>query len=210
MGSVRLLLARHGQTEWHHDNRYAGRTDVELTETGRGEAQALARRAREEASVLVVCSSLHRALDTASVAAEACGVELQIEDRLREIDFGDWEGRTLDEVRETNPAAVEQFEQNPGERPFPQGEPLPVATERALEAFYELHKKFEDRTVLVVAHNTLIRLSLCSLLGIPLEQYRKRFPQLYNVAIHEVHLGDTGGSLHTLNDSRHLRHSDPP
>lgn len=210
MGSVRLLLARHGQTEWHHDNRYAGRTDVELTETGKREAQALARRAREEDPTLVVCSPLCRALDTASVAAEACGVELQIEGRLREIDFGEWEGRTLDEVRDTSPAAVEQFEQKPGQRPFPRGEPLSVAAERALEVLNELHEKFEDQTVLVVAHNTLIRLSLCSLLRIPLQQYRKRFPRLYNVAIHEVHLGDTGGSLHTLNDSRHLRQSDPP
>lgn len=205
MGSIRLLLARHGQTEWHHDNRYAGRTDVELTEIGEREAQALARRAREEDPALVVCSPLLRALDTASVAAEACGVELEIEDRLREIDFGEWEGRTLDEIRETNPAAVEQFEQDPGQKPFPQGEPLPVAAERALEALYELHKKFEDQTVLVVAHNTLIRLSLCSLLGIPLEQYRKRFPRLSNVAVHEVHLGEIGGALYTLNDSSHLR-----
>lgn len=205
MGPVRLLLARHGQTEWHHDNRYAGRTDVELTEAGRREAQALARRALEEDLALVVCSPLRRAFDTASFAAEACGVELQIEDRLREIDFGEWEGRTLDEVREVDPASVEKFEQNPGEKPFPRGEPLPVAAQRALEVFYELQEKFEDQTVLVVAHNTLIRLSLCSLLGMPLEQYRKRFPRISNVAVHEVHLSGIGGALHTLNDSRHLQ-----
>lgn len=205
MSPARLLLTRHGQTEWHHDNRYAGRTDVELTETGRKEAQALARRAREEAPALVVCSPLRRAFDTASVAAEACGVELEVDDRLREIDFGEWEGRTLDEVRETDPVSVEQFEYKPDKTPFPQGEPLSDAAERALEVLYELHERFKDQTVLVVAHKTLIRLSLCSLLGIPAEQYRKRFPNLSNVAIQEVRLGETGGALYSLNDSSHLR-----
>jgi broad specificity phosphatase PhoE len=203
--SVRLLLARHGQTEWHHDNRYVSRTDIGLNDAGRREAHALAQRAREERPALILCSPLARTLETARLAAEACGAEFRSDDRLREVDFGEWEGKTLEEIRAVDPEAVERFETDPGERPFPRGEPLPSAAHRVLEAYQELHRSHGGRTVLVVGHNTLLRLTLCALLGIPLNDYRRRFPRLLNAAISEVRLATGGGALYTLNDSTHLR-----
>jgi probable phosphoglycerate mutase len=74
-----------------------------------------------------------------------------------------------------------------------------------LEAYQELHRSHGGRTVLVVGHNTLLRLTLCALLGIPLNDYRRRFPRLLNAAISEVRLATGGGALYTLNDSTHLR-----
>lgn len=204
---VRLLLARHGQTGWHRENQYVSRTDIGLNEIGRLEARALARRAREERPALIVCSPLDRALETVRPAAEACNVDLRIDDRLREVDFGEWEGRTLKEIRQTDPLAAERFETNPGDRPFPGGEPLPAAAQRALEALDELREPFAGQTVLVVAHNTLLRVVLCALLGIPLSYYRRRFPCLLNAAITEVRLrGPEDGALYSFNDSRHLRY----
>ncbi|CAN5848468.1 hypothetical protein BH23ACT11_BH23ACT11_11170 [soil metagenome] len=202
---VRLLLARHGQSEWHHDNRYAGRSDIALTEIGQREAEVLARRAREEEPVSVICSPLVRAIDTARPAAAACGVELEIEERLREIDFGAWEGRTFEEVREDNPDQVEKFERVPDDAPFPNGESLPDAAARALEVYRDIHRRHEGQTVLIVAHNTLLRLSLCTMLGIPLKNYRKRLPRLVNTALSEVRFGSGGGALYSLNESGHLK-----
>jgi len=207
MVPVRLLLARHGQTEWHRDNRYVSRTDIGLTAAGCEQARALARRAEEERPALVVCSPLTRALDTARPAAEACGVGLRTDDRLREVDFGTWEGRTLAEIRADDPAAAARFETDPGDQPFPGGEPLPDAARRALDACRDLYGSYGGRTVLVVAHNTLLRVALCALLGIPVRSYRRRLPRLLNAALSEVRLGPDdgeGAALYTLNDARHL------
>lgn len=202
---VRLLLARHGQTEWHHDNRYAGRSDIALTRIGRREAEILAWRAREEEPVSIICSPLIRAIDTARPVAAACGVELEVEERLREIDFGAWEGITLEEVRKDNPDLVDKFERDSDDAPFPDGEPLSNAAVRALEVYGDLHRRYGGQTVLVVAHNTLLRLSLCAMLGMPLRDYRKRLPRLVNAAISEVRFGSEGGALYSLNDSEHLK-----
>lgn len=202
---VRLLLARHGQTEWHHDNRYAGRSNIELTEIGRQEAEALAYRAHEEEPVSVVCSPLVRAIKTAQPAATACKVVLEVEERLREIDFGAWEGKILEEIRKENPILAEKFQRDPGNAPFADGESLPNAAARALEAYRDLHQRYGGQTVLVVAHNTLIRLSLCAMLGISLRNYRKRLPRIVNGAVSEVRFGSEGGALYSLNDSEHLK-----
>jgi len=206
--TVRLLLARHGQTEWHHPNRYAGSTDVALNETGRREAQALARRALEERPDLVVSSPLGRAVETAQAAARMCGSPLILENRLREVDFGDFEGMTMGEIRARDPLAAAAFEDDPAACPFPNAEPPPEAARRALEALGDLRRAHGGETVLVVAHNTLLRLCLCALLGVPLGDYRRRFPRLSNVAISEVRLGPTGAALLSLNDSAHLRRPD--
>ena len=85
---VRLLLARHGQTEWHSDNRYVSRTDIGLNETGHEQARTLARRAEQEMVDLVLSFPLGRALLTAKPAAAARNLEPRTDERLRELDFG--------------------------------------------------------------------------------------------------------------------------
>ena len=202
---VRLLFARHGQTEWHRDNRYVSRTDIGLNKTGRREAWMLARRAGEERPDLVLCSPLTRALETARRSAEACGMEPRTDDRLRELDFGEWEGKTLAEIREEDPELVSLFEEDPARHGFPGGEPLNKGAERVLEILAELHRSHTCRTVLVVAHNTLLRLGLCRMLGIPLRDYRRRLPRLVNAAVSEVRFGEEGGALYSLNDAKHLQ-----
>ena len=202
---VRLLFARHGQTEWHRDNRYVSRTDIGLNETGRREAWMLARRAEEERPDLVLCSPLTRALETARLSAEACGMEPRSDERLRELDFGEWEGKSLAEIREEDPDSVSLFEEDPARHGFPGGEPLNKGAERMLEILAELHRSHTDRKVLLVAHNTLLRLGLCRMLGIPLRDYRRRLPRLVNAAVSEVRFGEEGGALYSLNDAKHLR-----
>ena len=200
---VRLLLVRHGQTEWHHDNRYVSRTDIGLNETGCREALMLASRAEEEGPDLVLCSPLVRALETARPSAEACGMEAKADERLRELDFGEWEGWTLAEIREEVPESASLFEEDPARHGFPGGEPLHKGAERVLGIFVDLHRSHAGRTVLVVAHNTLLRLGLCRMLGIPLRDYRRRLPRLVNTAVSEVRFGEEGGALYSLNDARH-------
>lgn len=197
---VRLLLARHGQSEWHHDNRYVSTTDISLDKTGHHQAQILARRVSQEGLDLVLCSPLKRALETARPAAEACGMEPETDERLRELDFGEWEGKTLSEIRQEDPEMARLFEES-AENGFPGGEPLQEGAERVLEVYTDLYRSYAGQTVLVVAHNTLLRLSLCRMLGIELGQYRRRLPRVVNGAMSEVHFGEEGGALYSFNDT---------
>jgi 2,3-bisphosphoglycerate-dependent phosphoglycerate mutase len=153
----------------------------------------------------VLCSPLTRALETARLSAEACGMEPRSDERLRELDFGEWEGKSLAEIREEDPDSVSLFEEDPARHGFPGGEPLNKGAERMLEILAELHRSHTDRKVLLVAHNTLLRLGLCRMLGIPLRDYRRRLPRLVNAAVSEVRFGEEGGALYSLNDAKHLR-----
>jgi probable phosphoglycerate mutase len=197
---VRLLLARHGQTEWHGDNRYVSRTDIALTETGHAQARVLAHRAEREKVDLVLSSPLGRALLTARPAAAARNLEPEIDERLRELDFGEWEGRTLSEIRAQDPETVRRFEES-AEHGFPGGEPLHEGADRGLEVFAGLSRSHAGGTVLVVAHNTLLRLALCRMLGVELGQYRRLMPRVLNGALSEVRFTESGGALYSFNDA---------
>lgn len=186
MVSARLILVRHGETVWHAENRYTGsRSAPDLTERGRGQAAELAAVAVQLGVEVVVSSTLARAVATATPAAEALGLELITVADLREVDFGELEGRT---IAEADPRLVERFVADPAANPFPGAEPPAEAAARAVAALRELDTTHDGATVLVVAHSTLLRLALCQLLGIPISNYRRVFPRLDNVARTEIRL----------------------
>lgn len=196
---MRLLLARHGQSVWHHDNRYVSRTDIGLTQTGYEQARALASRVSDEGVDLVLSSPLSRALETAKPAAEALGVQLRTDERLRELDFGLWEAKTFSEIQVDDPERAARFLDD-ASFGFPGGEPLGSGAGRAIEVFGDLSRQNAGETVLVVAHNTLLRLAICRILGVPLGRYRRLMPRLVNGAVSEVRYGAAGGALYSLND----------
>jgi broad specificity phosphatase PhoE len=182
---TRLLLARHAETVWHKENRYAGgRSEPELTELGLRQAEQLAKSAVALGVDVVVSSPQRRAVTTATPAAEALGVPLHLRPDLREVDFGDLEGHLLSEM---DPEAVRRFCENPEENAFPNAEPLRVAGDRCATALREVDAA-HDGTVLVVAHSSLFRIGLCVLLGLPVARYRQVFPLLENVALTEIRL----------------------
>lgn len=182
---TRLLLARHGETVWHAENRYAGgRSEPELTELGLRQAEQLAKTAVAIGVTVVVSSPQRRALTTASPAAEALGVPLYLRLDIREVDFGDLEGHVLSEM---DPEAARRFRENPEAYAFPNAEPLADAGARCAAALRELDDQHSG-TVLVVAHSTLFRVTLCVLLGLPVSGYRRVFPYLDNTALTEIRL----------------------
>lgn len=183
---TRLLLARHGETVWHAENRYTGsRSEPDLTERGLAQAEQLAKTAVALGVTVLVSSPQRRAVITATPAAEALGVPLHIKPNLREVDFGDLEGRLLNEM---DPVAVQRFRDDPEANAFPNAEPLAAAGARGVAALRALDEEHGDGTVLVVAHSTLFRLTLCVLLGLPVKHYRRVFPALDNVALTEIRL----------------------
>jgi probable phosphoglycerate mutase len=173
-----VVLARHGRSVWHHPNRYAGRSDIPLDPVGHRQAAQLARWAVTQKFTSLSCSPLRRAVQTIEPTAQATGLVANVEPRLRELDFGVAEGRTLGELRAESPRMVAEFEADPAAAHFLGGEPPVDAVVRALDALAALVATDPGGRVLVVAHNTLIRLLTCSVLGVPLAEYRRRLPVL--------------------------------
>ncbi|KOG32408.1 histidine phosphatase family protein [Streptomyces resistomycificus] len=189
-----LLLARHGQTVWHAENRYAGVSDVSLTDTGREQAEALGRWAAAHPVDAVWTSPVSRAVVTAEPACRALGLTPHREPGLRECDFGVVEGRTLAEFAAEDPAGAAAYRADPVAHPFPGAEDPKAAAARGAEALRRIAAAHPGERVLVVAHNTLFRLVLCTLLSIPAGEYRRVFPRLLNAAISELRVTPDGSA----------------
>ena len=200
---TRLALTRHGETVWHDENRYAGgSSDIDLTEDGVAQSKRLAEWAAAQAFQALVCSPVRRALETATPVAEATGLDLQVVEDLREVDFGVAEGRTAHELWGLDPAMLDRFRADPVAHPFPGAEAPELAADRAAAALRTVAAACPGGSVLVVAHNTVLRLAMCRLLGLPVAQYRQLFPRLDNAAITELAVPfreDLPVSLLTLN-----------
>jgi 2,3-bisphosphoglycerate-dependent phosphoglycerate mutase len=187
-----LLLARHGQTVWHAENRYAGISDIALTDTGRAQAESLGRWAAAHPVDAVHTSPLSRAVATAAPACRALDLVPGRDPGLRECDFGVVEGRTLAEFAAEDPRAAAAFLADPVAHPFPGAEDPRAAADRGTAALRRIAAAHPGGRVLVVAHNTLLRLVLCTLLSIPPAEYRRVFPRLRNAALTELRLPPAG------------------
>src|SRR5262249_28451431 len=155
---------------------------VALDAEGYAQAERLAQWAVGARLTAMWCSPLSRARLTATPASHAVGMKLQIDDRLREIDFGLLDGKTIAEVEPVYPEVDRLYTIDPVANSFPGGEDPHQAAARAVSVLQEIAADPQGR-VLVVAHNTLIRLALCSLFEIPFGRYRKVFPAVDNVSL---------------------------
>ncbi|MET7800670.1 histidine phosphatase family protein [Streptomyces decoyicus] len=194
-----FILVRHGETVWHAENRYAGRTDVPLTDHGREQAAALATWAATAGLTAVASSPLSRARLTAAPAAEACGLTARTDERLYELDFGQGEGLTRDEMRHRFPERLAAFLADPVDNHLPDGEDPRRAAARAADCLADLAHEQPHGRILVVAHSTLVRVLLCQLLGIPLADYRRVFPQVHNGALTEIRIENGRTALLSFN-----------
>jgi probable phosphoglycerate mutase len=196
----RIVLVRHGETEWHAENRYAGRTDIALTPRGYSQALQLAGWAGNANISAVWCSPLSRSRLTAQPSADAVHLPLQIDARLVELDFGCGEGLTDQEMHERFPGARAAFLEDPAANFLPGGEDPIHAAQRGVEAVYDIASSASLHSrVLVVAHNTLLRIVLCELLQIPISRYRSTFPTLANGTLTEISLNSGHTSLLSFN-----------
>ncbi|MGH3730320.1 MAG: histidine phosphatase family protein [Micromonosporaceae bacterium] len=177
-----LYLVRHGETAWHTDNRYCGRTDLPLTGRGLRQAQALATWAAGAGLDAVFSSTLLRARDTAVLAAQAAGVAHRTDERLVELDFGLAEGLTSAEMAQRWPAERAAFERDPAGHPLPGGEDPFAAIARGQAAVGEIVGRHPDGVVLVVCHSTFLRLLTCHLTAIDPSRYRTEFPKVANTS----------------------------
>jgi len=194
-----LVLIRHGETIWHAENRYAGSTDIPLSPRGREQAERLARWTASARLAAIWVSPLLRARQTAEPSERATGFTAQVDPRLRELSFGHGEGLTNVEIERSFPEAFVAFRADPAAHPLPDGEDPCQAAERVIACFREIVRTHPDGRVLVIAHNTIIRLALCELIGVPLSVYRSLFPSITNGALIEIRIDGDRTSLLRFN-----------
>lgn len=199
----RIFLIRHGETVWNSEMKLQGHADIPLSERGVGQAKALAGRLSSLKISAVYCSDLQRAVETARHIAGTRGLELISLRSLREIDFGQWEGRTFKEIREEYGELVTRWWTNPLNVSIPGGESLGELVSRVVPAVREILEKHEGHQVAVVCHGGPIRSLVCTVLGMDLNKYWKIRQD--NAALNIIDFADwNSGVVSLLNDRSHL------
>jgi broad specificity phosphatase PhoE len=201
--TTRIFLVRHGATELTDEDRFAGATDVLLSDTGREQARLLGFRLAGAQLAAVYASPMRRTIVTAELAAEPHALPVSPIDGLREINHGRWEGKTRREVEQEFPDEYSRYEHDPYSFAPAGGETGLAVTARALPALLEVVQRHCDKAVLVVSHKATIRLLLSSLLGFDPRKYRDRLDQS-PAALNILDFKDAAHARLTLfNDTSH-------
>ncbi|MFO1153607.1 MAG: histidine phosphatase family protein [Rhodospirillales bacterium] len=175
--TTRVLLVRHGATTLSAEDRFAGSTDVDLSDEGRSQARWLAERLAREPLAAVYASPMRRTVETASLVAQPHRLTPRRVDGLREIDHGRWEGLDRGEVEQAFGAEYAAWEADPFTFAPKGGESGLNVLARALPVVREIVEQHADQVVLVVSHKATIRLLISSLLGFDARGYRDRLDQ---------------------------------
>jgi len=201
--ATRVFMVRHGATVLSAEDRFAGATDVELSDEGREQTRRLAERLSREKIAAVYASPLGRTMETAQILAASHQLEVQACEGLREISHGRWEQMTRREVEEKFPEEAAEWEKDPYTFAPLGGESGLAVTARALPALVEIVRAHPGDHVLVVSHKGTIRLLLSSLLGFDPRRYRDNLDQ-NPAALNIVDFKDPSHARLTLfNDTSH-------
>jgi broad specificity phosphatase PhoE len=175
--TTRLFLIRHGATVLTAEDRFAGSTDVELSDAGRAQAGALARRLADDPIGAVYASPLRRTVATAAIIGQPHGLAPMLRDGLREIDHGHWEGSRRADVERQFADEYAAWEEDPYTFAPAGGESGISVLARALPVIREIVLQHSGENVVVVSHKATIRLIISSLLGFDARGYRDRLDQ---------------------------------
>jgi broad specificity phosphatase PhoE len=180
MTAARLVLWRHGQTEWNVDNRFQGQADIPLDALGREQARLTAPVLAALGPTALYASDLTRTYETAQALAAVTGLEILTDKRLREIHVGSWEGLTGAEVDLADPELSRRLRAGEDVRRSETGESPSEVAERMAAVLTEIAESAEDgSTVAVVTHGLAGRVGTCRFVGIPFESWRL-FGSLFN------------------------------
>ncbi|MCL5946441.1 MAG: histidine phosphatase family protein [Chloroflexi bacterium] len=207
---LRLLMIRHGQTLWNKEQRYNGKTDLGLTRYGFQQAERLGERVRRLPVQRILTSGLKRAMETVQ-AINTCREQplpVYIDQRWQEIDYGEAEGLRWPEIVQRFPQEARRWAANDPDARFPRGESLREVAQRVRSTLDELVERYQQETLAVVAHGGPLRVALCVLVDLPLQQHWN-----FNVAactLSEVAIYPSGTVINLLNDGCHLHERDHP
>lgn len=203
---TRVGLIRHGQTQWNVDGRWQGHAHVPLNDEGRQQAHRLAEHLMEQHFQIaaVYSSDQLRAMETAQIVASTLNAPLFPDVRLREIDMGDWQGLTGEEIRAWDKERYEVISNDPYNVPRPNGESLNQVAERATRAMTEYVTKHPDAHILVFSHGGTIR-TVLHRLGLIHDDWHG----LGNTSVTTLTHADGTWQIQELNAQEHLNKGTP-
>jgi probable phosphoglycerate mutase len=198
----RILLARHGETDWNRDGRWQGLTDKPLNAAGRRQARALAEHLAGEGVDALYSSDLARARQTAAAVEFATGLEAIVDLDLREVDVGEWAGCNRAEAKARDPEWYQEWLTG-AVSGYRGGETYLQLHERSVRAFQRVLATEHGRTAVVVCHGGNIRAIVSDVVGLGADQ-RWRVASVANCSLTTIERRHGRATLATFNESGHL------
>jgi broad specificity phosphatase PhoE len=201
--SLTLYFLRHGETTYSRSGGYCGALDPELTPEGLQMAQAFADTYRAMPWTDIYVSPMKRTIATAKPLCDAIGIQMQLREGLKEIQYGEWEGQTGDYVKKNYADDYVHWMTEPAWNAPTGGETSVEIASRASLVVAEAEAKYREGNVLIVSHKATIRIMLCSLLGIDLGRYRDRL-DMPAASLSKVKFDKYGPMLQSLGDRSYM------
>ena len=199
---VKVILIRHGETDWNTKQIFRGRVDVPLNDVGLTQAKAVGASLKNIQIDAIYSSPLGRARETAKVLAESRSLEVELEEGFIDIDFGKWQGIAHEKIKEEYESLYERWLKNPQMVTFPGGESLRDVSTRSMRALEKVIKKHSGKTIAIVSHRVLNKVLLCGVLGLELSHFW--YIKQDTCAINRFVYKDERFYLTLLNDTCHL------
>lgn len=168
---VRIILIRHGETTWNVAGRYQGQEDTPLSPRGIEQGQLLAQGLKDIPIDLCIASPLKRSYDTCKFCADLHNLPVAVDERLLEINHGEWEGQLAADIAARYPVEFNQWHSQPHLVQMPGGENLEDVRRRARAAFDEYAAEYDGKTILVAAHDAVNKAIICDLLGLGMDHF---------------------------------------
>ena len=201
---TRLILVRHGETEWNRVERFRGRADVQLNRTGLAQAEVTARRIRAGWQVTAVyCSPLSRAARTAQAIATPFQLAATSLQDLIDIDYGEWQGKSPEEVASLWPDLLSAWYEKPHTMRIPGGESLDDIRVRCGRAVRQIAAQHQGSSAAVVGHTVINRVILLDILNLGNDRFWRIRQD--TCAINEIEVEGDEFTLVSMNDTCHLR-----
>lgn len=200
---TRIYFIRHGETDWNSAGRYQGWTNIPLNDSGREQARLLAERFQDVPLDAIYTSPLDRAYDTAKAVAEKKDMKAIPDEHFKEINFGQWEGGTVQELGDKYGREFLDFFKEPHKYPMPGEGSFQNAENRVLTGINTILQKHENENVMIVSHGGLLRIAIIALMGMDGSFYRKTW--LNNTSVSIIDFKKNSKILLTLNDFSHIK-----
>ena len=200
---MRLLMSRHGETIANSEKKFQGWHDTPLTPAGIKAAEDLRDFLKDQKIDLVACSPIGRVKATAAIVVKDRDIPIVYYDELKELNFGDWDGRTLASLEQE--PLYQVFFNEPDKFTAPNGENFQELHQRVIGKIRELYQEHHDKTLLIIAHGLTLRVAMNHFYGYPLSQLREKTKFLYSCSLSIVdYFGDDDIRVIVEGSTEHL------
>lgn len=202
MAVTRFILVRHGETAWNREGRYQGQMDIPLNPLGMEQGRKVAEALKDVPIDSCYASPLARSFDTATMCAERHGLPVHKDERLLEINHGEWEGLLASDVKERYPELLAAWHTTVTNVAMPGGEDIEAVRRRSMAALQDYTEKHVGQTLLVVAHDAVNKAVLCDILDVDLTHFWQMKQD--NTCINVLEYQDGKWRLVLMNSTVHL------